>query len=297
MNEAWDDFWAGEQSGGGGCLPARWQPIDTAQRKVWQAFARTLRKGAKVLDLGTGDGRLMGWLVGARPDLKPFGIDLAERIPKPPRGTRSRGGVAMEALPFPDQSQDAVVGQFSVEYGDVPRVLAEIVRVLKPGSPICLMTHRLDGPILEYNRPRREGLKWALEGADLIGVARAGLALRDLGVAIPPAIAAAPAEAVARFGAGSAPWELAEAIRQTFALGRYDNAGELLKVLATLESKARNEIGRIDSLEQACNRVADKDRVRGWFAEAGLMLESSGPVTEQGSGRAFADLWHLRREG
>jgi SAM-dependent methyltransferase len=294
--DAWGDFWASQaDQGGGGCLSARWKVIDDAQRTAWREFARRLPPKAKLLDLATGDGRVMGWLLEARRDLKPLGVDLASSLPRPPKGARSRGGVAMEALPFPDHSHDAIVSQFGFEYGDTGKVLGEIARVVRPGGAVGLMTHRLDGPILEHNVPRREGLAWAIHEQDLIAKARGSLAVRAMGFGPPPAVMAAPAEARRRFGEGSAGWELAEAIARTLTLGRNDRPEEVGRLLDRLDEMAANEIGRIDSLEQACRRVADQPALEQAFQQAGLALEDHELVRERGTGRPFADFWALRR--
>lgn len=293
--DAWGDFWAGQSDqGGGGCLAARWRVIDDAQRRAWQGFARLLPAKAKVLDLATGDGRVMGWLLGARNDLKPMGVDLAQRIPDPPKGTRSRGGVAMESLPFTDESFAAVTSQFGFEYGLTGPVLAEIGRVCRPGGHVGLMTHRLDGPILEHNLMRRQGLSWVLDEANLLSKARASLPLRAMGFGPPPAVMEAPALARKRFGEGSAGWELAEAIARTLGLGRNDRPEEVSRLLTRLEEMARNEIARIDSLHQACRTVADKAALGRMFELHGLALQSQDEVREQGGGRVFADFWTLR---
>lgn len=295
--DPWGDFWANEDGAhGGGCLPSRWDGIEAPQRQAWQEFAKQLPKAARVLDLATGDGRVMGWLVGVRRDLKPVGVDLAPHIPQPPKGSRSRGGIAMEELPFGDSTQDAITSQFGFEYGDAAGVLCEIERVVKGGGRVGLMTHRLDGPILEHNLLRREGILWVLDEIGLIAKARASLALRALLLpGVPPAIQAAPQEAKRRFGAGSAGWELAEAIVQTLELGRNDHPHNVLGLLATLESKAINEIGRIESLEGACRAIADREALKQRFHEANLLLESHRLVKESGSGRPFADMWFLRK--
>ena len=295
MSEAWNDFWAADRHGGG-CLAAsaEWHAIEAAQRRIWKEFVKPIPRGGRVLDLATGNGVVMGWLLAERRDLRPVGVDLASHLPRPPKGARSRGGVAMEALPFPDDSQDAVVSQFGVEYGDLTRVAREIGRVLKKGGRLGLITHRLDGPILAHNRPRRDGLRWALEELELISKARAGLALRHLGILVPPALAAAPQEAASRYGAGSAAWEFAEAIVQTLNLGRHDSARNVLDTLDTLETKARNEIGRIDSLETACQATADLGRLEQLFVTNGLHLETREAVHEPYATRPFADAWFLR---
>lgn len=293
--DAWGDFWAGQSNQGeGGCLPARWRTIDDAQRRAWRAFARLLPARAKVLDLATGDGRVMGWLLSARRDLKLMGVDLASHIPDPPRGTRSRGGIAMESLPFADASYGAVVSQFGFEYGEPGAVLAEIRRVCSVGSHVGLMTHRLDGPILEHNLRRREGLLWVLEDAGLIAKARSSLSLRAVGIGVPPVILNAPAEAKGRFGEGSAGWELAEAIARSLSLGRNDRAEEVEPLLARLEGMARNEIGRVDLLHDACRRIADSTAWAETFKQHGFKLLSRVEVCEAGSRQAFADFWTLR---
>ena len=293
MNEAWKDFWADAE---GGSRPTpQWQAIETTQRRFWTTFAALLPKQAKVVDLATGDGRVMGWLLAARRDLKLTGIDFAERLPPAPRGTRSRGKIRMESLPFPDASQDAIVSQFGVEYGDVPQVIAEIRRVLRSRGRVGLIMHSPDGSILDHNRPRRAALKWVLEEADMLTKARTGLRLRHLGIVIPPAIAAAPAEAAERFGRNSVAWDLCAAISQTFALGRADPPSEIEKVLTQLERKARNEIGRIDSLEQACSRIAERGQLEAQFADAGLSVEQEEALNEDRTARVFGHGWILRK--
>jgi len=294
--DPWGDFWVTQSDqGGGGCLSARWSVIDDAQRATWQAFARALPSRAKVLDLATGDGRVMGWLIGARKDLKPDGVDLARSLPTPPKGSRSRGGIAMESLPFPDKSHDAIVSQFGFEYGQIEQVLTEIARVSRDGGRVGLMTHRRDGPILEHNVKRREGLAWVLDEAGLITKARASLSLQKMGFGPPPAILEAPAKARQLFGEGSAGWELAEAIARTLTLGRNDRPEELERLLARLDGMARNEMGRIDSLEQACRRVEDQDALTALFEKSGFSLEDHELVRERSASRKpFADFWTLR---
>jgi SAM-dependent methyltransferase len=295
-SEAWSDFWKSDQAEAGcGALASRWDTIQTAQKAVWQDFARSLRKAARVLDLATGNGIVMGWLISARRDLKPIGVDLAPRLPAPPKGCRSMSKVAMEALPFQDESYDAAVSQFGVEYGDLPRVLTELARVLKVGGKAGLIMHRLAGPIMQHNRIRRDGLRWALHDKDVIGKARAGLALRRLGVAVPPIVAVCPTEARAHFGSGSAAWELCEAVVQTLTLGRHESDLNLLETLKTLEAKARNEIARIDSLEGACEAAADLNRLKNLFARNGLRLDKHLKLHHGPGSDAFADAWLLHK--
>jgi SAM-dependent methyltransferase len=295
-NASWNDFWASDARGSGcGASGTQWDAIERAQGPIWQSFARTLPKAARVVDLATGNGVVMGWLSSARRDLKLVGVDLAPSLPAPPKGTRSLPGIAMEALPFPDGSQDAVVSRFGLEYGDVDKVVPEVARILKPGGRAAFMTHRLDGPILAHNIPRRAGLKWALDDAELLGKARASLQLRRIGLGIPATLANAPAEAMRRFGPRSAGWEIAEAVLQTLKLGWQDSDRAIEEVLDTLQAKAANELARIDSLENACRVAAETGRLKAIFAASGLEVTATEAVREVGGSAPFADTWFLRK--
>ena len=296
---AWKDFWA-DQGGTArrttGCLPERWHGIEEVQRGVWQGFAASLPRGAALLDLATGNGKVMGWCLAKRRDLKPVGVDLAPHVPQPPRGAKVRPGTAMEKLPFPDGKFAAVVSQFGFEYGDVAQVAREIARVLTPDGVVALMTHRIDGPILAYNRQRREQIRWVLEEKDLPAIAKRGLALRGMGLGpVPPPVAEAPAEGARLYGSDSAAWEIAEAIRRCLAMGARDHPANVAGLIDTIVAKARNEVGRIDSLEQACQTTDDADGLESALLGAGLKEISVTAVDEARSDRAFADFRIIRR--
>ena len=76
------------------------------------------RPRRRVLDLATGNGRVMAQLLEKRRDLKLLGIDRAAALPPPPRGSKIRAGTNMEDLPLPDGQFAAVTSQFGFEYGD-----------------------------------------------------------------------------------------------------------------------------------------------------------------------------------
>jgi hypothetical protein len=74
-------------------------------------------------------------------------------------------------------------------------------------------------------------------------------------------------------------------------MGRGKPPQESLEVLDTLESKAANEIARIETLERA---ACDAGRIAAIASElqaAGLDVEAPAAVAERGSARAFA--WYL----
>lgn len=294
---AWSDFWAQNRNSGnaGGCLPAKWQGIDAAQQRAWTAFASTLPKKAQVLDIATGDGRVMAWLLKTRRDLKIMGVDMAPQLPPPPKGTKIKAGVSMESLPLPADKFDAVVSQFGFEYGNLAEAAAEVRRVLKPDGRIGLITHRIDGPILKHNLDRRAQIQWALDEHDLINVAKRSLLLRASGLqTIPAKISQAPAEGARLYGPRSAAWEIPEAIRQTLVMGMRDHPANVASLLDTIAERARNEIGRIASLEAACQQTADAAAFNSALNGNGLEQAEITGISESGSGPAFADFRLIR---
>ena len=297
-HDAWNTFWERQtrQAGGDtGQMPSSWHAIDAVQGVVWKEFGRHLPPKARVLDLATGDGRVMTHLLEKRRDLKLLGIDRAATLPSPPRGCKIRAATNMESLPLPDSQFAAVTSQFGFEYGDMPKIASEVSRVLRPDGRFAVMTHRIDGPIVTHNRKRREQLNWALETENLLTLARNSLALRNAGfAAIPPAIVAAPEKGAKLFGQNSAAWEIAEAILQTLHLGRHDTPANVTTLLDEIGAKAANELGRIESLELAATAASDHDAMLGALTDNGLELETARELVCDISPVAFADFRILR---
>lgn len=292
---AWNMFWEQNARGGAsGCLPDGWRIIEDAQRTVWQEIARGTPQFGAVLDLATGDGRVLAWIGAARPDLVLKGVDLAPTLPTPPPNVTVQGGVAMEDLPFPDLSQDAVTSQFGFEYGDTARTAAEIARVLKPGGTIGLMMHRGDGPIVAHNRTRREQLEWALEDKAIVRRTREAIAgSSDLASAQPYASAIA-AEAHERFGESSSAWEIPEAIRRTLMMGARAGCQFVIDTLDAIEAQAGNEIGRIKALIRASAVADDRETIIERFRAVGVgPLETK--TIEGDPGKPFADFLILTK--
>lgn len=289
-NAAWSSFWAAGGAGPeSGCLPHALKGIDAAQRRVWEDTARTLPKGAKVLDLATGDGAVLGKLRRARADLRLVGVDSSPVLPRAPKGMTLRTGVAMEALPFAEGSFDQVTSQFGFEYGDTVRTAREIARVLKPGGKLTLILHHAQGPILAHNLTRASRLDWALNQSHLLARARALVAARRLARLPTPALfKSAPAEARARFGPGSVGEEFVTAILQTLELGANSPPEESLEVLQTLQNRAGNELARISALSRAACDRARIDELTAQLTAAELTMTRPGLLHEIGPEPAFA---------
>lgn len=132
---------------------------DQELRTVWEDFFTPLPQGAKLLDLGTGNGAViaiaaaLGASLGRQWQL--HGSDLASIDPlrDVADGAQRFAGVvfhprvASEHLPFGCEF-DAVCGQYALEYADMPAALAEVARVLRPGGRALFITHHEQSVIL-----------------------------------------------------------------------------------------------------------------------------------------------------
>ena len=292
--EAWSEFWArNARKGGGGCMPQRWAAIEQAQQAAWKSFIEPVADNPRLLDLATGDGRVLAWLRQMRPDIEPTGTDLAAQLPPPPPGTRVMAGVAMEDLPFKDGSFDVVTSQFGFEYGDTDRSAKEVARVLAPGGKVGLMVHRGDGPILEHNSARREEIDWVLSKERLFDTMREALNADRADTALESATLLTR-KGGELHGKASPGWEIPEAVRRTLLYGQRGSRAQLTGTLDQIEHQAMNEIGRIDSLGRACAAADEREQLIERLEAAGLVLEDTRAVCEP-SGRAFADFLTLSK--
>ena len=118
-----------------------WPPeaVEIAARRLG------LERGAAVLDLAAGTGKLTRRLAGrfgsvtAVEPLDGMRAVLEEAIPF----VRVLAGTA-EAIPLPDASVDAVFVAEAFHWFDPGRAVAELARVLRPGGGVAVLFNRLD---------------------------------------------------------------------------------------------------------------------------------------------------------
>jgi SAM-dependent methyltransferase len=99
--------------------------------------------GERVLELGFGGGVGLALLLAHEPSLRLSGIDLSgEMVRRCQRRFRGQAALAegtVDALPFADAAFDQVFGvNVSYFWLDLPRALAEVLRVLAPGGKFVL---------------------------------------------------------------------------------------------------------------------------------------------------------------
>lgn len=113
-----------------------------------EVFAGRDQRRLRLLDVGCGTGRLLDFVKQAWPRLPALGIDLSETyIAEARRHLKRRGWVNLmvakaEAIPVPDESQDAVTSVFL--FHELPpkvrrQAFGEFGRVLKPGGRLVLL--------------------------------------------------------------------------------------------------------------------------------------------------------------
>lgn len=255
----WREFWQADCLAS--CVPDN--PATAEQIAAdWRARLAGLADGSRILDVATGNGVVLTWAAeAARTARKRFvltGVDLADIDPPryvraldpDLRNTRFLGGVAAEALPFPDASFDAVVSQYGLEYAALERALAEVARVTASGGQLLWLAHSEDSEIVRQHRR---------QGAEIDFLLAASSPLADIGNR--PALQARLSEAeaycrahppasivhevcaglVARMNAGAAPDELTRIVavaRERLAAHR-DRIRTLLAAALTSARLAR----------------------------------------------------------
>ncbi len=292
---AWGDFWQTSR-GESGYPQAALERIDAVQQACWDAFARELPRGARVLDLATGSGIVLARMQRVRPDLKLTGVDSAPMLPQAPKGVILKPCVAMEKLPFADASFTAVTSQFGYEYGDTPAIAAEVGRVIRAGGQVQLLMHHAQSPIVDHHLARHAALLWAVRDSGYLERARAFAAARRLApLPTPATFREAVDDARSRFPGQAVAEEFVTAILQTLELGKAAPSPEVLKVFDTLEERAASELARIESLGRAVCDAHRVERIRTELEEAGFQTQPAEPLSEPGGQVPFAWMLNARR--
>jgi ubiquinone/menaquinone biosynthesis C-methylase UbiE len=152
---------------------------DQEVREAWVEFFSGLPDGARLLDVGTGNGVVpliaaetaasLGrtWQIHAT-DLAR--IDPVRHVPDGARrfaGITFHPGVATEKLPFEAGSFDAVSAHYAFEYADRDSALAELGRVLKPGGDAQFIVHHAESALVRAALQSLHEAHWLLAEAKI----------------------------------------------------------------------------------------------------------------------------------
>jgi len=142
-------------------------------REAWSGFFAALPDGARILDIGCGNGPVALIAAETATELsRKFHIDAVDRASIDPPANVPDGrvlfadvqfhpGVSCENLPFETATFDATCGQYIIEYTDIRQTLAEVFRVMRPCGKSQFILHHTDSVVVDNARA-------SLRHADLV---------------------------------------------------------------------------------------------------------------------------------
>lgn len=177
----WDRYWQADRLAA--CLvdPATGN-YEPAIRDAWEQFFTSLADGARLLDIGTGNGAVavIAFESAARTQrqFEIHGVDRADIDPArfthaTPAVIRFHARTPAESLPFPAAHFDAITGQYALEYTDIERSLRELSRVAKPGARLHFILHARGARPVNAAAAGLDDILYAMDTLRILDKARA----------------------------------------------------------------------------------------------------------------------------
>jgi ubiquinone/menaquinone biosynthesis C-methylase UbiE len=237
---------------------------------TWREFFAKLPDGAKVVDIGTGNGAIPVIARDVARDrgvtFEIHGVDYAKIDPpadvpdgaKLFEGIRFHPGVRAEKLPFETGSIDAITGQFALEYTDIAGSLREIARVSRGDGRGLFLLHHVDSVAAANARESLKHGELVMRDTKVFQALRRYLEAERLTPVRAPALHRRLTEIGRRLQAEAARSSSPQILEATLqglarlfdARGRVDTSG-LLKAVDALERSVRFAIQRLDELAGA----------------------------------------------
>jgi ubiquinone/menaquinone biosynthesis C-methylase UbiE len=161
----WGEYWReGAPTTFGGAEFA--DDYDGVVSAFWDTQLDTLPPGARIADLGTGNGALVrllarsarrrdaAWtLIGIdAADIDPDAVPANGELAEGPAVVQWRGGTPIECTGLADASMDLCVAGFGLEYARFPDAALEIARILRPGGRLAALMHHPASAVADSTR-------------------------------------------------------------------------------------------------------------------------------------------------
>lgn len=285
---------------------------------VWHGFFAGLPDGARILDVGTGNGAI-AFLARdiARANGRAFEIhaaDAAEIRPEAVARTRGvdasginfHGRTPAEQTGFPAASFAAVTSQFGIEYAEWPAAGTEVRRLLAPGGRCCFVMHHADSVIVATSAEEISHADFLLDTTQVLELARRMMQrLQAVDAAVDRAAAmaalqadpeaeagrlaynAAAASVTERIGAAEHPDLLRlalGAVGEALKRRKRESAAAAINLLGQVEREIRYSRRRLQDLQSAaCDAARLEARIR-VMKDRGLSVRRCEPLERPGTG-------------
>ena len=172
-NLAWTIYWTEDRLQS--CVATDGDVDRQVLNSIWQEFAKSLDKGARVLDLATGNGAVPVALLSAQNSLQIDAVDQATIDPTQfvtghPElsAVKFHSDTDVNTLPFAEDSFDAITSQFGVEYGGLFEATRNALGLLKPNGRMSFLIHHADSAIIDSSRAKLREMEQLLEEEGLV---------------------------------------------------------------------------------------------------------------------------------
>ncbi len=310
-DDAWDRYWAhGFLTS---CRNAFSGNYEGTVRALWDAFFAGLEPGARILDIGTGNGAIP--LIAAAAGLSAnrrfeiHGIDLASIRPEETVKTdrhlleqiRFHPRTPAEATGFEPDSVTAITGQYAFEYTDTARAAAELGRIAAPGARLMFVLHHSGSVVMETSREELANARIIFDETRLFEHATA--VVRKVGAAGTPEarrrLASDPEAEASRHALNAAAERVTQAIDSSphpqllqmamhrvadayKALSGKNGLAEALEILAAGQTMITANADRLKDLMQAEVTPERMVMIRSELATAGFSLDSAEHLHHDG---------------